>query len=126
MSASPASGLWAARSRGYWRGALFLLLSRADVVDFNALMAAVAAGHIVTATDVFPQEPLPTAHPVRSIPEFLLSAHRAGGLDSAFKAVGDIVLEDLALLHRNLPPMVCERTERETVARLRSSPVREN
>jgi phosphoglycerate dehydrogenase-like enzyme len=108
------------------RGALFLLLSRAAVVDFDALMAAVASGHILAASDVFPQEPLPAAHPVRSIPGFLLSAHRAGALDSAFKRMGDMVLEDLALLDRDLPPMVCKRAERETVARFRSRPVTRN
>ena len=34
------------------KGAAFILLSRADVVDFPALMAAVEAGHIVAASDV--------------------------------------------------------------------------
>lgn len=105
------------------RGAAFLLLSRADVVDFPALMAAVQSGHIRAASDVFPEEPLPAEHPVRSIPGFLLSAHRAGALDVAFTRMGEMVLEDLALLDRDLPPMVCKRAERETVARFRSKPV---
>lgn len=108
------------------RGALFLLLSRADVVDFAALMAAVRSGHILAASDVFPEEPLPFDHPVRSVPGFLLSAHRAGALDIAFKRMGEMVLEDLALLDRDLPPMVCKRAERETVARFRSKPVSRN
>ena len=105
------------------RGAIFLLLSRADVVDFPALMGAVQGGHILAASDVFPEEPLAVDHPVRAIPGFLLSAHRAGALDIAFKRMGEMVLEDLALLDRGLPPMVCKRAERETVARFRSKPV---
>jgi phosphoglycerate dehydrogenase-like enzyme len=108
------------------RGAIFLLLSRADVVDFPALMAAVRDGHILAASDVFPEEPLAADHPVRGIPGFLLSAHRAGALDIAFKRMGEMVLEDLALLDRGLPPMVCKRAERETVARFRSKPVAVN
>lgn len=108
------------------RGAIFLLLSRADVVDFAALMAAVRSGHILAASDVFPDEPLAADHPVRGIPGFLLSAHRAGALDVAFKRMGEMVLEDLALLDRGLPPMVCKRAERETVARFRSRPVAVN
>ena len=108
------------------RGAAFLLLSRADVVDFAALMAAVRSAHILAASDVFPEEPLPADHPVRSVPGFLLSAHRAGALDIAFKRMGEMVLEDLALLDRDLPPMVCKRAERETVARFRSKPVTRN
>ncbi len=107
-------------------GAAFILLSRADVVDFPALMAAVAAGHITAASDVFPEEPLAQDHPVRSLPGFLLSAHRAGALDSAFLRMGDMVLEDMALIDKGLPPQVCKRAERETVARMRSRPVTVN
>ncbi len=118
--------LGAAEFAAMRRGAIFLLLSRADVVDFPALMAAVREGHILAASDVFPEEPLPLDHPVRSIPGFLLSAHRAGALDIAFKRMGEMVLEDLALLDRGLPPMVCKRAERETVARFRSKPVSVN
>lgn len=108
------------------KGAAFILLSRAGVVDFDALIAAVRSGHIVAASDVFPEEPLPLDHPVRHQPGFLLSAHRAGALDSAFKKMGDMVLEDMALMDRNLPPMRCKRAERETVARMRSKPVTVN
>ena len=107
-------------------GAAFILLSRADVVDFTALMAAVQAGHIRAASDVFPEEPLPADHPVRSIDGFLLSAHRAGALDLAFKRMGEMVWEDLGLLEQGLPPQVCKRAERETVARMRSRPVTVN
>lgn len=108
------------------RGAAFILLSRADVVDFPALMAAVASGHIVAASDVYPEEPLPADHPVRGLKGFIRSAHRAGALDSAFKKMGDMVLEDMALMDRGLPPMRCKRAERETVSRMRSKPVSVN
>lgn len=104
-------------------GAAFVLLSRAGVVDFDALIDAVARGHIVAASDVFPEEPMPEDHPVRRLRGFLRSAHRAGALDVAFKAMGDMVLEDMALLDRGLPPVRCKRAERETVAKMRSKPV---
>lgn len=107
-------------------GAAFILLSRAGVVDFDALMAAVESGHIVAASDVYPEEPLPLDHKVRTLPGFLRSAHRAGALDSAFKKMGDMVLEDMDLMDRDLPPMRCKRAERETVARMRSKPVTVN
>ncbi|MNU02117.1 hypothetical protein D3C72_2457280 [compost metagenome] len=63
---------------------------------------------------------------MRSLPGFLRSAHRAGALDSAFKKMGDMVLEDMDLMDRDLPPMRCKRAERETVARMRSKPVTVN
>lgn len=108
------------------RNAAFILLSRANVVDFDALMQAVRSGHIVAASDVFPDEPLAADHPVRSLPGFLRSAHRAGALDIAFKRMGDMVLEDMDLMDRGLPPMRCKRAERETVMRMRSKPVTNN
>ncbi len=107
-------------------GAAFILLSRADVVDFDALIAAVQGGHILAASDVFPSEPLAPDHPVRNLNGFLRSAHRAGALDVAFKKMGDMVLEDMDLMDRGLPPMRCKRAERETVSRMRSKPVTSN
>lgn len=108
------------------KGAAFVLLSRAGVVDFAALMAAVKRGHIVAASDVFPEEPLAKDHPVRALPGFLRSAHRAGALDIAFKRMGDMVLEDMDLVDRGLPPLRSKRAERETVSRMRSKPVDRN
>jgi phosphoglycerate dehydrogenase-like enzyme len=108
------------------KGAAFILLSRAGVVDFPELMDAVRSGHIVAASDVFPEEPLAQDHPVRLLPGFLRSAHRAGALEVAFKRMGDMVLEDMDLIDRGLPPMRSKRAERETVSRMRSKPVDKN
>lgn len=108
------------------KGAAFILLSRAGVVDFGALMDAVESGQIVAASDVFPEEPLPAGHRVRGLKGFIRSAHRAGALDIAFKRMGDMVLDDMALMEKGLPPMRCKRAERETVARMRSKAVTRN
>lgn len=104
-------------------GASFILLSRADVVDFDALLDAVESGRIRAASDVFPQEPLPLEHRIRRVDGFIRSAHRAGALDIAFKQMGDMVLEDMDLMDRNLPPLRCKRAERETATLMRSRPV---
>ncbi len=103
--------------------AVFILLSRADVVDFPAFTEAVASGRITAATDVWPEEPMPPDHPARNLPGLLKSAHRAGALAEAFLRMGDLVLDDMALMDRGLPPLRCKRAERETVARIRSKPV---
>ncbi len=108
------------------RGARFILLSRAEIVNFDHLMTAVESGHILAASDVFPEEPMPMGHKVRKLKGFLRSAHRAGALDVAFKQMGDRVLEDMKLMDQGLPPMRCKRAERETVARMRSKPVLKN
>ncbi len=108
------------------KGTSFVLLSRAGVVDFEALIAAVKSEHIRAASDVFPQEPLAKDHPVRGLEGFILSAHRAGALDFAFKQMGKMVLDDMDLICRGLPPVTCRRAERETVSRMRSKPVNRN
>lgn len=108
------------------RGASFILLSRANIVNFDDLMRAVETGYLRAASDVFPTEPLEVDHPVRALPNFIRSAHRAGALDVAFKRMGSMVLEDMALIDAGLPPMRCKRAERETVARMKSKPVEKN
>ncbi len=108
------------------KGTSFVLLSRAGVVDFEALISAVKSGHIRAASDVYPEEPLPADHPVRTLEGFILSAHRAGALDVAFKQMGKMVLDDMDLMMRGLPPFICRRAERETVRRMRSKPVSRN
>ena len=108
------------------KGASFVLLSRAGIVDFDALIAAVRTGHIRAASDVYPEEPLPGDHPARMLDNFILSAHRAGALDIVFKQMGRMVLEDMDLIDRGLPPLACKRAERETVGRMRSKPVTRN
>lgn len=105
------------------KGTAFLLLSRADVVDFPAMLKAVADRHIIAATDVWPEEPMPDDHPSRHMYGLLKSAHRAGALTEAFLRMGDLVLDDMALMDKGLPPLRCKRAERETVTRMRSKPV---
>ncbi|HEY1328309.1 MAG TPA: hydroxyacid dehydrogenase [Casimicrobiaceae bacterium] len=104
--------------------AIFLLLSRAALVDFDALVDLVAAGRFRAATDVFPEEPVPASHRVRRVEGLLLSAHRAGGLPSALAAIGEMVVDDLGLILRGLPPQRLQAARPETVTRWRNPPGR--
>lgn len=104
-------------------GASLILLSRAAVLDFDALADFVPSGRIRFATDVFPEEPVAAADPIRALPNALFSPHRAGALTSALQEIGKRVLEDVELIGRGLPPVACRRAERETVKRMRSKPV---
>jgi len=104
-------------------GGVLLLMSRAGVVDFDALVHVVAEGRIRAATDVFPDEPLAAGHPARRLDGMLLSPHRAGGMPEAFLEIGRLAVADLELILRGLPPVACKRAEPETVGRLRSRPV---
>jgi phosphoglycerate dehydrogenase-like enzyme len=106
------------------QGACLVLVSRASLVDFDALTAKLAAGDIRAAVDVFPEEPFPKNHPLRKLDNVILSAHRSGSLSSAYRLMGEMVVDDLAQILNGLPPLRLQRAERETVARFRSVPVK--
>jgi phosphoglycerate dehydrogenase-like enzyme len=105
-------------------GAAFLLLSRAAVVDFPELVREVGSGRIRAAIDVFPEEPVPADHAVRSAGEgMLLSAHRTGGMPEALRLIGSMTVADAELVLRGLPPQLCRRADPALASRLRSKPV---
>ncbi|WP_413760127.1 NAD(P)-dependent oxidoreductase [Streptomyces sp. MMBL 11-3] len=104
-------------------GARLVLVSRAPVVDFPALLARVAAGRLLAGIDVWPDEPVAADDPARSLEGLVLSAHRAGGVPDAFLAIGDMVVDDLTLLARGLPPVRMQAAARELVGRYRNRPV---
>jgi phosphoglycerate dehydrogenase-like enzyme len=85
-------------------GAVFVLMSRAHVVDFDALTELVLAGRFKAAIDVFPVEPLPLDHPIRQAPGAVLSAHRAGSVPEGLWEIGQMVVDDLEAIIRGLPP----------------------
>jgi phosphoglycerate dehydrogenase-like enzyme len=105
-------------------GGLFVLMSRAAVVDFDALTVAAQSGQLKVATDVFPEEPFSDVHPIRDLPNVVLSAHRSGGIQEAFYEIGRMVLADVELLVRGLPPLTCRVAQPETVSRFRSKAVK--
>ena len=102
---------------------LFILMSRAAVVNFNDLIKRVKKGDIFVAIDVFPKEPVSKNNPIRKVKNILFSAHRAGALETAFYNMGNIVLKDMSLISKNLNPKFCKRAELKTVGLLASKPV---
>jgi phosphoglycerate dehydrogenase-like enzyme len=104
-------------------GSIFLLLSRAAVVDFPAMIKAARSGHIHVATDVFPVEPVAANDPIRDVEEMILSPHQAGALDEVLKEMGTAIAADIGLIAKGLPPIVCKIAQPETAARARSMPV---
>jgi phosphoglycerate dehydrogenase-like enzyme len=105
------------------RGAGLVLVSRAAVVDFEAMLDFAGRGHIRVATDVFPQEPLPASHRARRTPNLILCAHQAGALKAAIKQIGKLAVGDAELISRGLPPILCKLAQPETVELLRSKPI---
>jgi phosphoglycerate dehydrogenase-like enzyme len=96
---------------------VLVLVSRAHVVDFDALTELVLAGRFRAAIDVYPTEPLDPAHPIRDAPGVVLSPHRAGLVEEALWEIGRRVVDDLEALVRGLPPRRLQAAEPELAAR---------
>jgi phosphoglycerate dehydrogenase-like enzyme len=105
------------------KAARVILSSRAAVIDFDAMVRYVDEGRFLAATDVWPDEPAPADHPARRVDDMVLQAHRAGGIPQAFDEIGEMVLDDLALMEQGLPPVRNQVAVRELVTRYRSKPV---
>ena len=103
--------------------AVFVLISRAHVVDFDALTEALVAGHFRAAIDVFPQEPLDPNHPIRTAEKAILSAHRAGSVREQMWLLGEMVVDDLEAIALGVPPRRMQLAEPELVARYQSNRV---
>ena len=103
--------------------ARLVLVSRAAVIDLDALLERVAAGRLLAAIDVWPAEPVPADEPARRMEGVVLSAHRAGGIPAAFLEIGEMVLDDLDQVRAGLPPVRMQPAARELVARYRNRPV---
>ena len=101
----------------------FVLMSRAAIMNFDDFYKFLKCRKVFAAIDVFPIEPFPKNHKIRKLKNVIFSPHRAGALDSAFKEMGDIVLEDLKLINKGLSPRLCKKAIKETVSHLRSKPV---
>jgi phosphoglycerate dehydrogenase-like enzyme len=99
-------------------GSVLVLISRSHLVDFDALTELVCAGHFKAAIDVFPQEPLPQDHPIRSAPGVVLSAHRAGSVARDMRNIGRMVVNDLEAMLAGLPPLAMQVAQPEIVYRL--------
>jgi phosphoglycerate dehydrogenase-like enzyme len=57
------------------KGAIFINTSRGPIVDEAALIAALREGRIIAALDVYDIEPLPRDHPLRTLPNTVLTPH---------------------------------------------------
>ena len=101
------------------RDAVLALMSRAHVVDFDALTELLYAGRFKAAIDVFPKEPVPADHPIRQAPGVVLSAHRAGTVREDMWELGRIAVNDLEALLQGLPPREMQPADPAIVFRLR-------
>jgi phosphoglycerate dehydrogenase-like enzyme len=97
---------------------VLVLISRAHLVDFDALTDLVSEGRLKAAIDVFPEEPLPKYHLIRKAPGVILSGHRAANVPNALHAIGRMVVDDLEAMASGLPPTAMQVAHPEIIHRL--------
>lgn len=95
--------------------AVFILLSRSHVVDFDALTERLLAGRFVAGIDVFPQEPLPKDHPIRRAEHAVLSSHRAGAQTEALLNIGTLVADDIEAICTGRAPFALQQAQPEFI-----------
>jgi phosphoglycerate dehydrogenase-like enzyme len=101
-------------------GRIIAVISRAHLVDFDALTELVLAGRFRAVVDVFPQEPLPMDHPIRKAEHAVLSAHRAGAVPEGLKEIGELVVDDLEMILQDCPPQRMQYATPQLRRRLQS------
>ncbi len=67
------------------KGAILINTSRGPLIDEGALIAAVSAGRIIAALDVYDKEPLPHKHPLRACGNTVLTPHLGYGVEETWR-----------------------------------------
>ena len=85
-------------------GAYLLNTARGELVDEDALYAALVSGHIAgAALDAFAQEP-PTASPLLALPQVIATPHMGAHTDGATSVMGRMALADCLAVLRGEEP----------------------
>lgn len=85
-------------------GALLLNVARGDVVDEEALVAALESGRLGGAgLDVFHEEPLPAKSPLWDLPRVIVTPHSSGTTPANRDRAAAIFLENLGRFERGEP-----------------------
>lgn len=104
------------------KNSIFILVSRAAIVNFEDLVECIREERFAVALDVFPTEPLEDNHEIRALDNVLLSSHRAGAIPQAYEKIGNMIIDDLKLILEGLPPVVMQQARRETVGQFKNKP----
>ncbi|GHF88691.1 phosphoglycerate dehydrogenase-like enzyme [Amycolatopsis bartoniae] len=83
--------------------ALVVNVGRGTAIDTDALTTAVAEGRVRAALDVVDPEPLPSDHPLWTLPGSIITPHVAGGSDSFYPRAKRLVEEQLARFAKGQP-----------------------
>ena len=81
------------------RGSYLINTSRANQIDYEAMIRALRSGHLAGAgLDVFPDEPLSSASPLLELPNVTLTPHLAGASTNVVEHQSALLVQGLAAL----------------------------
>ncbi len=100
------------------RDDVLVLLSRAHLVDFEAITDLVVDGRFRAGIDVYPTEPLPDGHRIRGADHAVLTAHLAGAVPPALQEIGRMVVDDLEAVLSGREPTRMQYANRMTRRKL--------
>lgn len=77
-------------------GVVLVNTARGALIDTAALVEELRTGRFVAALDVFdPEEPLPADHPLRDLPNVILTPHVAGPVRSRYWQMGEQTVDNV-------------------------------
>lgn len=101
---------------------VLVVASRAHLVDFDALTRHILAGHFRAGIDVYPEEPLPGDHPIRTADGAVLTAHLAGALPETLHEIGRMIVDDFEAILAGRVPDRLQYATPELISSLRPGP----
>ena len=85
-------------------GVIIINTARGEIIDENALLAALRSGQVAAAgLDVYQREPLPADHPLVTLDNVLLTPHVAFNTPEATHALLDISIDNIVQYYRGDP-----------------------
>ena len=102
-------------------GVLLVNTARGGLIDEGALVEALKSGHVgAAALDVFEVEPLPEDHPLRRLPNVILTPHAVGHTDEALEAIPRMAAANVEQLLSFQIPASCKNKVVEAAWRANS------
>jgi phosphoglycerate dehydrogenase-like enzyme len=88
------------------RGAYLINTARGGLMDHDALVDALASGHLAGAgLDVYHQEPIPPEDPLLAFPNVIATPHVAGVTERSYDEITEAVVANIERLRQGLPPL---------------------